>query len=96
MRTRYAPHTVRDALSFHGDPGPVRHAIVRVVSANQDERPHVQVLAAAGALVVLCESIGVDPVDVIERIRRMARDLNSPYSKQWEGLVDYARGELLK
>ena len=96
MRTRYAPHTVRDALSFEGDPAPARHAIVRAVAANQDERPHVQLLAVAGALVVMAEAIGVEPVDIIERVRRVREHIDSPYARQWQGLSEYARGELLK
>jgi len=95
MYSRYTPAAVRDALSFDGNPGPIRHAMMRVVSANQDERPHVQLLAAAAALVVMAESIGSDPVDIIQRVRRMKRDIDGPFSKQWQGLEAYARGELL-
>jgi len=70
--------------------------MVRAIDTNQNEPPHLQIMAPAAALVCLCEAIGIDPVDVVMLVRRMANHVDSPYASQWRGMKAYAQGELLK
>lgn len=88
-------HNTADAVRWFSDTSaPVRHAMVRTISANQDQPPAVQVFAVACALVALCDALSIDPHEMVTRIRVMEKALTGPYGHQFEAMKDYARGEL--
>lgn len=89
----YHAHTVRDNLSFFSDVAAVREPTVAAISAVQDHAPHVQLLALAGAVTVLCEGININPHDLLQRVENMKADAESPFAQQWQAMREYAKGE---
>lgn len=96
MLRSISPAGLRDGVSLHGDPGPIRHAFTRAIGANDDQPPAVQVLGVAAAFVLMAETAGLDPHELVNRVRRMSTDLDGPFTSQWQAMKDYVRGEVLR
>lgn len=92
---RYSKNTVRDSLAYFSNGAGLREPMVSVISANQSLAPHVQILAAACALMVMCEGVDYDAHQVLSQINRAKDDMDTPFSHQWKAMLEYAKGELL-
>ena len=89
-----SPHTTRDSLSYFSNGAGLRKPIVRAISAVQDFQPHVQILALALALEVLCDGIEHDAHDVINQVKRAKKDTDGPFAGQYQAMRNYSQGEL--
>lgn len=86
--------SVRDKLSYFSNGAGLRQPMVAVINANQDLQPHVQILACALALEAMCDGINHDAHAVINQIRRAKTDARSPFSQQYDAMVEYSKQEL--
>lgn len=85
--------TVRERIGFFNDAAPLRVPAFKVINLVQDEDPAVQILATATALTALCEAVGVDPHDLLQKIDRAKRHIDGPFSSHYRAIVEYAKGE---
>ena len=88
-----SPQSVRDRLSFFSNGAGLRHPMVSAINAVQDHPAHVQILALAIALEVLCDGIHHNPHDVVSAVSRAKRDTDGPFAGQYQAMRNYAQGE---
>ena len=86
---------LHSAIRWFDRPTTLREPIVRLISANQKEPPHHQVMALALTLELVCRAIDMDAVGIVERARRMVNDVDGPFANQWQAMTAYAKGEIL-
>lgn len=67
-------------------------AAFSAVSALQVELPQVQVMGTAVLFLTMCNELGLDISEVLNKAQRMAQD--GDIERQVSALVDYVRGEL--
>lgn len=91
----YEPHDVIQSFKWTPSAAPVRAPIVRVIDTLDREPPHVRLQAALATLDLFCEALGLCPYEALTQQRRMRRDIDGPFTKEWAAMADYARGELL-
>lgn len=87
--------SIRDGVNWFSSPSALRAPMVKAITAVQDEKPEVQILSLAAALVCLADAIGVNPFQLINQVQRAASDIDGPFAVHWQAMRDYARGELL-
>lgn len=92
---QYSKNTVRDSLAFFSNGAGLREPMVAVIDVNQSLAPHVQILAAATALMVMCEGIDYDPHQVLAQLDRAKSNIDAPFANQYQAMREYARGEFL-
>lgn len=92
----YPAHNVVDAVRWFSEHSALRKPMVRIISAVQDYRPDVRVLAPAAVLVCVCDALGLNPHDVIQQIYNAKRNVDGPFTHQYGAMTEYAKGEILK
>lgn len=86
--------SLQDRISFFRSPAKLRPTMVKVVASVQDDPPEVQILSIAATLVALCDGSGLEPHDIITRIRSMESQLDHHFATQFSAMKSYAEGEL--
>jgi len=92
---KYPSSTVKDRVGFFNDASSLRAPAFKIINLIQEEDPANQILATATALVALAEAINVDPHDLISKINRAKRHIDSPFSTEYRAIGAYAKGEFL-
>lgn len=85
---------ITDAMRWFDAPRLLREPIVACIDANQRQPRHIAALAPVATAVVVCEALGVDVHDMVELIKNMENDLDSPFAVEFRAMKEYARGEL--
>lgn len=86
--------SIRDQVAlFSGALSLIEPMIMRITNS-QDLPSDQQILVPAAVLVCFCDALDMDPVVVVEQIRRARGDMNSAFHNEWAAMVEYARGEL--
>jgi hypothetical protein len=76
-------------ISFHAIDG-----AYAAVSAIQGFEKHKQVAGAAVLFTVICEELGLNPSELINKAQRIARDADTFYAVEAKALRAYVKGEL--
>lgn len=87
--------SLRDSLGF-SSPRTVINAAYASLSANQHERPHVQVAAAAVLFKVLMEELKLDHNDLLILADQLIKADDNYYQVEVQALRAYVQGELKK
>jgi hypothetical protein len=85
--------SITDGLHWLDDISDIRNPMFKAVSAVQDERPTIQIVALMAAAKCLCDAVGYDPVHLIRQLEQAASDIDSPFTHQWKALTTYAHEE---
>lgn len=86
--------TIVDRVLLGSTASNLRHPAFRLISANQQENPEVQINALMLTAVVVCQTIGLDPHDMVERAKRMVSVAEGPFTYHLQAIRDFAEGEL--
>lgn len=89
-----ARNSLRDQIALLNDPSRLRRPAFNVINRVDHFRPGEQVMGLALALVVVCESAGVNLSDVIAKAVRMAAPTDGPFVPHIQAIRDYAAREL--
>jgi hypothetical protein len=92
----YSLGNVVDGIRWFSEHSALRKPMVRCISAMQDYRPEVRVLAPALAFTCMCDALGLNPHEVITQVKNATHNVNGPFSVQYRAMTDYTRGEILK
>jgi hypothetical protein len=85
---------IKDAVHWFSEATRLREPVVRLLSAVQNLRPDIQIMALATALVLICQALRLDTHDIIEKSRRAIRDADGPYAPQIAAMRTYATESL--
>jgi hypothetical protein len=86
--------SIADQTRWASNASRLRQPLVRLVSANQDEPPHHQVLTPALAVVLMAKATGQNPHEIINQTVRMVSDVDGPFATQWRAMEEYVKHEL--
>lgn len=86
--------SVRDAISFMTNAVAVRTQLPKVFVALDHEPPAIQVMTLASAVVLAADALGINPHELIQRVRRMQHDMDTPFAHQWDAMRSYVKEEL--
>lgn len=93
---RYMQHTIVDRIRFFSEHSRLRKPLVKIVSALQNYKPEERVMAPALTFSCMCDALGLDPFEVLVKVRRMTKAVDGPFTKQYAAMTDYVKGEILK
>lgn len=86
--------SIRDRVAYFSDALALIKPLITNINGNQDLSAELQILTPAAVLVCFCDALDMDPVTVVEQIRRARSDLTSPFHYEWKAMTEFARGEL--
>lgn len=90
--------SLHDQIRLHSSPARLRVPAFQIINALQKtNRPGgEQMLAAAVALVAMCEATNFPLYDLIKKAVSISGDVEAPFTSHLQSVRDYANGELLK
>lgn len=91
---RFTNDRVKDGVRFNGNANKLRVPTFSVIHALQQFDPSVQIEATFAAAVILAETIGLDPHELVSRTRRQLSDLEAVRTANIDAVREYAAGEL--
>lgn len=80
---------LNSVVSFHAV-----EAAYAALSAIQAMPKHKQVMGAAVLFTVICEELGMEPSELINKAQRVAKDADGFFTREMKALRDYVKGEL--
>lgn len=86
--------TIRDGIAFNSSAQKLRTPAFSVISALQDHHPSTQIEATFIAAVILAETVGLDPHELVSRARRQLSDLEAVRTSHIDAVREYAAQEL--
>jgi len=86
-------NSVLDKLSFT-NPHDAVTAAYQQVSATQTMAPNLQVAGAAVLFINLCEGLGLNPSEVINKAQRLTTDADTFYTTTIRALREYIKQEI--
>lgn len=91
---RYAPHTIRDNVTFLTDPAVLRAPAYAVIARMENVHPAHQLFGAAVALKAMCDACGFDMRDLIVMAENVMSSVDRAGWEHVAAIRDYAANEL--
>lgn len=88
------PEAIRTRIGYFHDAAPLRVPAFKVIDQVQTEDADVQLLGVATALYAMCEALGLDPHDLLQKIARAKNHIDGPFTTHYAAIREYAKGEL--
>lgn len=87
-------HTINDRITAFTSLPALREGTFIVLDAVQGQKPELRFLAPATAFTVMAQELGRDAHNDLERVRRIIRDAEGPFTYHIQAIRDYVRGEM--
>lgn len=88
------PTSLQDRIAWFSEVASLRPLLVGCIDTLQTFPGQFQVWAAALTFYVLCRGAGVDPHELIVKMKRMEKDIDAPFANQFQAMLNYGKGEL--